>query len=121
MYVLNIIPVVLQPPLITRGFTQAVAATHDVSWVDELASQDVISMCNVREAMNAHYASQGRHPEFPRVANPNFDPDSQFLFVDHGQSIEPNAQHVLAMPTGAPTIVRIGGDNASMQQQGQIE
>eukprot|EP00971_Amphidinium_carterae_P013706 270041-Amphidinium_carterae.1 len=31
---------------------RAVAATHDLSWVDELKKQDVISMCNVREEMN---------------------------------------------------------------------
>eukprot|EP00971_Amphidinium_carterae_P245449 4873929-Amphidinium_carterae.2 len=27
----------------------AAAATHDLSWVDELKKQDVISMCNVRD------------------------------------------------------------------------
>eukprot|EP00971_Amphidinium_carterae_P132896 2631698-Amphidinium_carterae.1 len=76
----NIIPVVLQPPSILGVYSlkipveglvgRAVAATHDVSWVDELAHQDVISMCNVQELMNAYYASQGRQPEFPRVATP---------------------------------------------------
>eukprot|EP00971_Amphidinium_carterae_P252033 5004028-Amphidinium_carterae.1 len=51
------------------------AATHDVNWVDELAKQNVISMCNVQDTMNAYYASQGRQPSFPRKADPNFNPD----------------------------------------------
>eukprot|EP00971_Amphidinium_carterae_P246059 4887051-Amphidinium_carterae.1 len=36
---------------------KAAAATHQVSWADKLASQNVISMCNVQDAMNAYYAS----------------------------------------------------------------
>eukprot|EP00971_Amphidinium_carterae_P334253 6469413-Amphidinium_carterae.1 len=107
-----------------EGLGRAVAATHDVSWVDELAHQDVISMCNVREFMDAHYANQGRQPDFPRVANPNFNPDVQFRFNDHGQTIEPNAQQALYLLTGAPTIVQIGGNNApthcGTQPQGQL-
>eukprot|EP00971_Amphidinium_carterae_P263180 5221628-Amphidinium_carterae.1 len=69
--------------------------------------------------MNAYYASQGRQPEFPRVANPVFNPDLDFLFTDHGQTSEPNAQQALTMPTGAPTIIRIGS-NAPMAQQNQL-
>eukprot|EP00971_Amphidinium_carterae_P233782 4639164-Amphidinium_carterae.1 len=69
--------------------------------------------------MNAHYASQGRQPEFPHVATPDLNPDADFRFMDHGQTIEPNAQHALSMPTGAPTIIRIG-DNATRTQQNQM-
>eukprot|EP00971_Amphidinium_carterae_P244659 4857698-Amphidinium_carterae.1 len=87
---------------------KAAAATHQVSWVDELASQDVISMCNVRDAMNAHYASQGRQPNFPCRANPDFNPDMDFEYNDHGQPLEPNAQQTLNLQTGTPTIIRIG-------------
>eukprot|EP00971_Amphidinium_carterae_P123942 2454772-Amphidinium_carterae.1 len=83
------------------------AAMHDVNWVKEMSRQDVISMCNVRELMNSHYASQGRQPNFPRVANPDFNPDADFQFMDHCQTIESNAQGALNHPTGAPTIIRI--------------
>eukprot|EP00971_Amphidinium_carterae_P293969 5836286-Amphidinium_carterae.1 len=96
------------------------AATHDVSWVDEMARQDVISMCNVRDHMNYYYASQGRQPEFPRIANPDFNPDADFRFNDHGQTIEPNAQCALNIPTGAPTIIRIGEGAAIAQQPPQL-
>eukprot|EP00971_Amphidinium_carterae_P311674 6194941-Amphidinium_carterae.1 len=50
------------------------SATQNVTWVDKLAKQDVISMCNVQDAMNNHYASQRRQPNFPRKANPDFNP-----------------------------------------------
>eukprot|EP00971_Amphidinium_carterae_P023907 471329-Amphidinium_carterae.1 len=83
-------------------------ATQNVNWVDEISRQDVISMCNVRDAMNAHYASQGRQPVFPRTADPNFNPHVDFRFNDHGQTMEPNAQCALNLATGAPTIIRIG-------------
>eukprot|EP00971_Amphidinium_carterae_P035836 705098-Amphidinium_carterae.1 len=59
------------------------AATNDVNWVDELAHQDVISMCNVRDTMNSYYASQGRQPRFPCKADPDFNPDADFGFDDH--------------------------------------
>eukprot|EP00971_Amphidinium_carterae_P073045 1444736-Amphidinium_carterae.1 len=48
--------------------------------------------------MNAYYASQGRQPNFPRTANPDFNPDADFQFMDHGQTIEPNAQRALNIP-----------------------
>eukprot|EP00971_Amphidinium_carterae_P152400 3020048-Amphidinium_carterae.1 len=54
------------------------SATQQVSWVDELAKQNVISMCNVQDTMNSHYASQGRQPNFPRKADPDFNPDVDF-------------------------------------------
>eukprot|EP00971_Amphidinium_carterae_P242275 4810477-Amphidinium_carterae.1 len=99
---------------------KAAAATQQVTWVDELASQDVISMCNVRDAMNAHYASQGRQPNFPRQANPDFNPDMDFEYNDHGQPLEPNAQQALNLQTGAPTIIRTGDAAANVQQPPQL-
>eukprot|EP00971_Amphidinium_carterae_P249541 4953091-Amphidinium_carterae.1 len=96
------------------------SATNDVRWVDELSRQDVISMCNVRDTMNAYYSSQGRQPNFPRVADPDFNPDVDFQFNDHGQTMEPNAQCALNLPTGAPTIIRIGEPAANVQQPPQL-
>eukprot|EP00971_Amphidinium_carterae_P199445 3958193-Amphidinium_carterae.2 len=98
---------------------RAVAATHDLSWVDELQQQDVISMCNVRESMNEYYATQGRNPDFPMVANPNFNPDVDFRFNDHSQSVAPRAQQNLMLPLAAPRIIQIG-DNAPRPQQNQL-
>eukprot|EP00971_Amphidinium_carterae_P351229 6491991-Amphidinium_carterae.1 len=99
---------------------KAAAATHQVAWVEDLAIQDVISMCNVRETMNVHYASQGRQPHFPFQANPDFNPDMDFGYNDHGQPLEPNAQQALSQQSGAPNIIRIGEPNAIVQQQPQL-
>eukprot|EP00971_Amphidinium_carterae_P103518 2049522-Amphidinium_carterae.1 len=96
------------------------AATNYVTWVDELGQQDVISMCNVRDTMNNHYASQGRQPSFPRKADPDFNPDVDFEFNEHGQPLEPNAQHALNVQTGAPTIIRIGEAAPNVQQPPQM-
>eukprot|EP00971_Amphidinium_carterae_P115927 2296183-Amphidinium_carterae.1 len=84
------------------------AATNNTSWVEDASKQDVISMCNVRDTMNSHYASQGRTPMFPRIADPNFNPDVDFEFNEHGQPLEPNAQDARNIQAGAPTIIRIG-------------
>eukprot|EP00971_Amphidinium_carterae_P133955 2654626-Amphidinium_carterae.1 len=85
-----------------------------------MSRQDVISMCNVREMMDAHYASQGRQPDFPRIANPDFNPDMDFRFMDHCQTIETNVPYAQNIPTGAPTIIRIGDEAASAQQSPQL-
>eukprot|EP00971_Amphidinium_carterae_P337971 6475078-Amphidinium_carterae.5 len=60
-------------------------------------------------------ASKGRTPDFPRVATPNFNPDIDFRYDDHGQSIAPNAQQALDAPPGAPTIIKIGEPTPSPQ------
>eukprot|EP00971_Amphidinium_carterae_P245448 4873929-Amphidinium_carterae.1 len=58
--------------------------------------------------MNQMYANRGRTPNFPKVANPSFNPDLDFLYDDHGQTIAPNAQQELNKPPGVPTIIKIG-------------
>eukprot|EP00971_Amphidinium_carterae_P158251 3137160-Amphidinium_carterae.2 len=55
----------------------AAASTHDVNWVDAIKTQDVIGMRNTRDLMNQLYATRGRSLDFPRVANPTFNPDAE--------------------------------------------
>eukprot|EP00971_Amphidinium_carterae_P133935 2653936-Amphidinium_carterae.1 len=68
------------------------AATNNLSWVDDLGQKDVISMCNVRENIVSYYFYQGRSPNFPKVATPEFNPDQDGHFQEHDQPLEPNAQ-----------------------------
>eukprot|EP00971_Amphidinium_carterae_P034136 671896-Amphidinium_carterae.1 len=70
--------------------------------------------------MNSHYASQGRQPRFPYKADPEFNPDADFGFDDHGQPLEPNAQQALNVQTGAPTLMLIGNTEADVQQPPQM-
>eukprot|EP00971_Amphidinium_carterae_P023858 470479-Amphidinium_carterae.1 len=100
-----------------EGLGRAAAATNDLSWVEEIKNQDVISMCNVREAISEYYSSQGRLPDFPYVANPDFNPDTDFRFTDHGQSIAPNAQAALTVPQSARRIIRIENNAPTPQSQ----
>eukprot|EP00971_Amphidinium_carterae_P218878 4344549-Amphidinium_carterae.1 len=72
-------------------------------------------MCNVQDAMNNHYASQGQPTQFPAQSKSRLQPDVDFEFNEHGQppSMPLNVQ------TGAPTIIRIG-EAANVQQPPQM-